>query len=55
MPPLPLLGAFAALLLWAVFIFFIPLGPGGSVVHLLLGVAGALFVRWWALREPAPK
>jgi hypothetical protein len=47
---LPLLGAIAALILWIVLVFVYPLGPAGSVVHLLLGLAGALFVRWWALR-----
>jgi len=49
--PLTVLGAIAALILWIVFTFVLPLGPGGSAVHLLLGVAGILFVRWWALRE----
>lgn len=48
MPKL-LLGAIAALILWIVLVFIVPLGPGGAVVHLLLGVAGALFVRWYAL------
>lgn len=48
--PLPLLGAIVALVLWIVLVFAFPLGPAGSVVHLLLGLAGALFVRWWALR-----
>lgn len=48
--PLPLLGAIVALVLWIVFVFIFPLGPAGSVVHLLLGLAGVLFVRWWALR-----
>jgi hypothetical protein len=48
--PLPLLGAIVALVLWIVLVFIFPLGPAGSVVHLLLGVAGGLFVRWWALR-----
>jgi hypothetical protein len=48
---LTLLGAIVALVLWIVFIFVLPLGPGGTAVHLLLGVAGALFVRWWALRD----
>jgi hypothetical protein len=48
--PLPLLAALVALLAWIVLVFIYPLGPAGAVVHLLLGVAGALFVRWWALR-----
>ncbi len=47
---LPLLGAIVALVLWILLVFVFPLGPAGSVVHLLLGIAGALFVRWWALR-----
>lgn len=51
--PLPLVGALAALLLWVVLIFIVQLGPSGAVAHLLLGVAGALFVRWWALRDGA--
>lgn len=48
--PLPLLGAIVALVLWIVLVFIFPLGPAGAIVHLLLGVAGALFVRWWALK-----
>ncbi len=48
--PLPLLGAIVSLLLWLVLVFVYPLGPAGAIVHLLLGVAGALLVRWWALR-----
>jgi hypothetical protein len=48
--PLSLLGALLALALWIVFVFIVPLGPAGSVVHLLLGLAGVLFVRWWAVR-----
>ena len=48
--PLPLIGAVVALVLWIVFVFVYPLGPAGASVHLLLGLAGALFVRWWALR-----
>jgi hypothetical protein len=49
--PIALLGAVAALTLWIVFTFVLPLGPGGTALHLLLGLAGALFVRWWALRD----
>ncbi|HTS87501.1 MAG TPA: hypothetical protein VMG41_03340 [Gemmatimonadales bacterium] len=48
-----LLGAFVALVLWVLLIFVFPLGPSGSAAHLLLGVAGVLFVRWWALRDGA--
>jgi hypothetical protein len=51
--PLPLLGALAALALWIVLTFVVPLGPAGTAAHLLLGMAGALFVRWWALRDTA--
>jgi hypothetical protein len=49
--PLTLLGAVAALIVWIVFTFVLPLGPAGSAMHLMLGVAGVLFVRWVALRE----
>ena len=50
---LTLLGAVVALGLWIVLTFVLPLGPGGTAVHLLLGVAGGLLVRWWALRNGA--
>ncbi len=50
-----LIGALAALLGWILLAFIFPVGPAGSVVHLLLGVAGALVIRWWALRDrPTP-
>jgi len=49
--PLELLSAVILLLAWIVFTFILPLGPTGTVVHLLLGAAAALFVRWWALRD----
>ena len=52
--PLPLLGAILCLVLWITFTFLVPLGPGGTAIHLLLGLAGALFVRWWALRAHTP-
>lgn len=53
--PLSLLGGLVALVVWVVLTFIFPLGPSGAVAHLLLGVAGVLFVRWWALRDsPAP-
>jgi hypothetical protein len=51
---LPLLGAVLSLVLWITFTFLVPLGPGGTAIHLLLGLAGALFVRWWALRTQTP-
>jgi hypothetical protein len=49
--PLLLLGALAALTVWIILTFIFPLGPAGSVAHLLLGLAAVLFVRWWALRN----
>lgn len=48
---LTLLGAVAALLAWIAVTFLMPLGPAGAVLHLLLGLSGVLFVRWWALRR----
>ena len=52
--PLSLVGALTALVLWFILIFVVQLGPSGAAAHLLLGAAGALFVRWWALRDSAP-
>lgn len=49
--PMLLVGAIASLVVWTIFTFIFPLGPAGAAVHLLLGVAGVLFVRWWALRN----
>ena len=49
--PILLVAAVASLILWAVLVFVIPLGPAGAAVHLLLGLAGALFVRWYALKH----
>ena len=43
--------AVLSLTLWICLTFFFPLGPAGTAVHLLLGLSGALFVRWWGLRE----
>lgn len=48
-----LLGAIAALVAWIVVTFLMPLGPAGAGLHLLLGVSGVLFIRWWALRRAA--
>jgi len=45
------LAAVLSLTVWICLTFLFPLGPAGSAVHLLLGLAGALFVRWWGLRE----
>ena len=42
------LGAVLALTLWVVFTFVVPVGPAGTALHLLLGLAGVLFVVWWA-------
>jgi len=53
--PLTLLAALAALVLWIILTFIFPLGPSAAVVHLLLGVAGVLFVRWYALRHLRPR
>lgn len=49
-----LLGSILSLVVWLAFTVFVPLGPGGTAIHLLLGLAGVLFVRWWALRTHAP-
>lgn len=49
--PMLLVGAIASLVVWIIFAFIYPLGPAGAAVHLLLGVAGVLLVRWWALRN----
>jgi hypothetical protein len=49
---LNLLGAISTLVLWVLLTIIIPLGPSATIVHLLLGVAAAFFVRWWALRYP---
>jgi len=46
-----LLAAFACLIVWIVFTFVMPLGPSGAAIHLLLGAAAVLVVRWWALRD----
>ena len=48
---LNLIGAIVALLAWVAVTFLFPLGPAGAALHLLLGLAGVLFVRWWALRK----
>lgn len=44
---LTLPAAIAALVLWVVLGFIIPVQAGA--VHLLLGVGTTLLVRWWAL------
>jgi hypothetical protein len=41
-------GAVLALTVWVIFTFVVPVGPAGTVIHLLLGLAGVLFVVWWA-------
>lgn len=52
---LTLIGAVISLAAWLVLAFLVPLGPAGAAVHLLLGLASVLLVRWWALRPlPTP-
>ncbi len=46
-----LLAALACLVVWIAFTFVFPLGPAGAPLHLLLGAAAVLLIRWWALRE----
>ena len=48
---LTLVAAVAALLVWVVLTFVVPLGPAGTVAHLLLGLSAVLVVGWWALRK----
>ena len=45
------IAALAALILWVILIFVLPLGPPGTAAHLSLGLSAVLFVRWWALRD----
>jgi hypothetical protein len=47
-----LLASIACLALWAVFVFVRPIGLG--IVHVLLAIGAALWIRWWALR-PGPR
>lgn len=49
--PLELIASVILLLAWIVVTFVLPVGPTGTVLHLLLGASAALFVRWWALRD----
>jgi hypothetical protein len=46
-PAVSLIAAVAALLLWLVLAFAVPVTAGA--VHLLLAAAVVLFVRWYAL------
>jgi hypothetical protein len=39
------------LLAWIAVTFVFPLGPKGTPLHLLLGAAVVLFIRWYALRD----
>lgn len=48
---LTLAGMLLALFLWIGTTFLYPLGPAATALHLLLGLAGVLFVRWFALRH----
>lgn len=47
-----LLLALASLVAWVMLVFVRPIGLG--VTHVLLGLSGVLFIRWWALREMKP-
>lgn len=47
--PMTLIAALVCLVVWILFTFVFPLGPAGAPLHLLLGAAGVLLVRWWAL------
>ncbi len=46
-----LIGAIVSLIVWVFFAFIQPLGPAGGAIHLLLGLAGVLFIRWYALKN----
>ena len=46
---LTLLTSIACLAAWVVLVFIRPVGLG--VVHVLLGLGVALWIRWWALRD----
>ena len=48
--PFTLLAAIVCLVLWITATFLYPLGPAGAPLHLLLGAAAVLFVRWWAVK-----
>lgn len=48
---LNLAGAIVALAVWFLATFLVPVGLG--IVHLLLAAGVVLWIRWWALREPA--
>lgn len=48
--PYSLLASLLCLALWIVFVFLRPFGLG--IVHILLGLAGVLWVRWWGSKEP---
>ena len=51
---LTLVASVVCLAAWIVLGFITPVGLG--IVHLLPGIAGVLWVRWWALRpEPVVK
>lgn len=47
-----LVGLFS-LLVWVLIVFIRPIGLG--VAHLLLGLGAVLIVRWYALRDSAPR
>lgn len=50
---LTLIGALVCLAVWVVVVFISPVGLG--VVHLFLALGAVLWIRWWALRPPAPE
>jgi hypothetical protein len=47
---LTLAAALACLVIWIALTFVVPVGLG--VVHVLLGAAVVLFIRWWAAKSP---
>jgi hypothetical protein len=46
-----LIFAIVCLVIWIVFTFVVPLGPHATAIHLLLGAAAVLFIRWFVLRD----
>jgi hypothetical protein len=45
---LTLLASLVCLALWVTLVFVRPVGLG--IVHILLGIAAVLWVRWWATK-----
>lgn len=48
--PIALPASLLLLAAWIVLVFVRPFGLG--VVHILLGLAAVLWVRWWGSKEP---